>query len=114
MRSTLLLCLLLAWLGATELMAQPYSETLSVTQHAVTVNGQKLNYTATCGYLPLRSEEGEERAWVFFTAYTKNGVSDLSERPICYTFNGGPGSSSTWLHMGGLGPKRPDSGGLII
>ncbi|MEM9831843.1 MAG: peptidase S10 [Bacteroidota bacterium] len=79
---------------------------LSVTQHSIRVNGQTVNYTATTGYLVLRKEDKKARAKMFFIAYTKNDVDDLSERPITFTFNGGPGSSSVWLHMGGLGPRR--------
>nr|WKN35088.1 peptidase S10 [Tunicatimonas sp. TK19036] len=79
---------------------------LSVTQHSVRVNGETINYSATIGYLVLREENGTPRAKMFFVAYTKNDVSDPSERPITYTFNGGPGSSSVWLHMGALGPRR--------
>ncbi|WKN41659.1 S10 family peptidase [Tunicatimonas pelagia] len=79
---------------------------LSVTQHNVRVGGQTINYTTTTGYLVLRKENGDARAKMFFIAYTQNGVEDVSKRPITYTFNGGPGSSSVWLHMGGLGPRR--------
>lgn len=79
---------------------------LSVTRHSVRVGGQTIDYTATTGYLVLREENGDARAKMFFIAYTKNDVDDLSARPITYTFNGGPGSSSVWLHMGALGPRR--------
>ena len=79
---------------------------LSVTQHSVRVGGQTINYTATTGYLVLRKEDGDARAKMFFIAYTRNGVDDLSKRPVTFTFNGGPGSSSVWLHMGALGPRR--------
>jgi carboxypeptidase C (cathepsin A) len=79
---------------------------VSKTQHRVTVNGQVLSYTATTGYLVLRDESGKARANVFYIAYTKDGVTDMRTRPVTFTFNGGPGSSSVWLHMGGVGPKR--------
>lgn len=78
---------------------------LAITQHRVTANGKVINYTATTGHLILRDEEGYSRAKVFFIAYTKEGENP-EKRPVTYTFNGGPGSSSVWLHMGGLGPKR--------
>lgn len=77
-----------------------------VTKHSVTIKGQVVNYTATTGYLQLKTEDGKPKANMFFTAYAKDGVADKSKRPITYTFNGGPGSSSVWLHMGLLGPKR--------
>jgi len=80
---------------------------LSVTKHQVRLqNGQLLNYTATTGYLILRKETGESRAKIFFIAYTKDGETNPAARPVTYTFNGGPGSSSVWLHMGALGPRR--------
>ncbi len=79
---------------------------LSITQHKLTLdNGKTLSYTATCGYQILRREDGSSRAKFFFTAYTLDGVTDPAKRPITYTFNGGPGSSSVWLHMGALGPE---------
>lgn len=80
---------------------------LSVTQHQITLNnGQVLRYKATTGYLTLREEDGKARANIFFIAYTKEGVTDTRTRPVTFTFNGGPGSSSVWLHMGTAGPKR--------
>ena len=79
---------------------------LVTTQHRVTINGQAINYTATTGYLVLRTEEQKPRAKLFFVAYTKNDETNLAQRPITFAFNGGPGSSSVWLHLGALGPKR--------
>ena len=76
------------------------------TKHTITIKGQLINYTATAGYIQLKTEEGKPKANVFFVAYTKDGVDNLSKRPMTYTFNGGPGSSSVWLHMGIIGPKR--------
>jgi len=73
-----------------------------VTQHQM----GKLKYTATTGMLPLKDEFGETEAGIFFMAYTKDGVENLGERPVMFTFNGGPGSSSVWLHLGAVGPKR--------
>jgi carboxypeptidase C (cathepsin A) len=79
---------------------------LSVTRHQVMVAGKRLDYTASTGYLALHDEEGNHRANVYFTAYTKDGVTTKRERPVTFAFNGGPGAASIWLHMGGLGPKR--------
>jgi len=54
-----------------------------------------------------KEAEGEKpRAEVFFVAYTKDGVSNKSKRPLTFSFNGGPGSASVWLHLGVLGPRR--------
>jgi carboxypeptidase C (cathepsin A) len=79
---------------------------LVTTQHHAVVGGQDLRYTVTAGTLVLRDEEGKPRASIFFTSYTKDGVKDLAKRPITYTYNGGPGSSSVWLHLGAFGPRR--------
>ncbi len=82
-------------------------ENQAVTQHTVTVGGEPIHYTATAGTLLLKEDEKQEtKASVFYVAYTKNDVNDISERPITFAFNGGPGSSSVWLHLGVLGPRR--------
>ncbi len=78
---------------------------ISTTQHTVTIGGQTISYTARAGTMIMKDEEGKPRASFFFTSYTKDGA-DPARRPITYTFNGGPGSSSVWLHMGAFGPKR--------
>ncbi|MGH8378961.1 MAG: S10 family peptidase [Gammaproteobacteria bacterium] len=77
-----------------------------VTQHNVVINGQTIKYTATAGTLLLRDDKGEPTASVFYVAYTKDGVSDTKHRPVTFLYNGGPGSSSIWLHMGAFGPMR--------
>ncbi|MCY3740932.1 MAG: peptidase S10 [Candidatus Poribacteria bacterium] len=92
---------------------------LSVTHHSVTINGEEMRYTATTGTLILKEEidkEGEKpKAAVFFVAYTRDDVEDASNRPITFSFNGGPGSSSVWLHLGVLGPRcvKPDEDGEL-
>ena len=92
---------------------------LSVTHHSVTINGEEIRYTATTGTLILKEEvdkEGEKpKAAVFFIAYTRDDVEDPSTRPITFSFNGGPGSSSVWLHLGVLGPRcvKPDENGEL-
>jgi carboxypeptidase C (cathepsin A) len=81
-------------------------ETRSSTTHSITIGGAKLDYQATAGTIVLRNDEGKATASVFFVAYTKTNPGDLSKRPVTFTFNGGPGSSSVWLHMGAFGPRR--------
>jgi carboxypeptidase C (cathepsin A) len=76
------------------------------TQHSIVLRNQTLNYLATAGYMPIRDDSGKLKAKIFFVAYTTEGEKDLSLRPITFAFNGGPGSSSIWLHLGALGPKR--------
>lgn len=88
------------------------------TKHNVIIGGQQVQYTVTCGTLVLKEEaekkgekegesEGEKaRASIFFVAYTRDDVEDRRTRPLTFSFNGGPGSSSVWLHLGLLGPRR--------
>src|SRR5690606_2649183 len=79
---------------------------LVVTKHQLRVGNATLNYTATTGYMPIFDEKDTLKAKLFFIAYTKDGEGYPSKRPILFSFNGGPGSSSVWLHMGALGPKK--------
>jgi carboxypeptidase C (cathepsin A) len=76
-----------------------------ITHHQLTLNGKTLSYTATAGRLPIKRPDGKIEAEMFFVAYTLDG-QDAARRPLTFAFNGGPGSSSVWLHMGALGPKR--------
>jgi carboxypeptidase C (cathepsin A) len=75
-----------------------------VTHHQIAVAGKTLKYTATAGRLPIRDMEGKIQAEMFFVAYTLDGA-DPAKRPITFSYNGGPGSASIWLHMGALGPR---------
>jgi len=77
-----------------------------VTSHQVRVDGETIRYDATAGWLIMRDESGAATARFGYTAYTKEGVTDSTQRPVLFGFNGGPGSSSLWLHMGILGPRR--------
>ncbi len=106
--------------GSAEEKNPPTPEdNLSVTHHSVTINSEEIRYTATTGTLVLKEEvdkEGEKaKASVFFIAYTRDDVENMSERPITFSFNGGPGSSSVWLHLGVLGPRcvTPDDDGEL-
>ena len=78
---------------------------LSITKHQMTTTSGALNYTATAGYMTIKDEKDTLKANLFFIAYTKDGEGDPGKRPILFSFNGGPGSASVWLHMGALGPK---------
>ena len=77
----------------------------SVTDHSIEINGKAINYSAAAGSLILKDNEGNPEASIDYFAYTAKGTKK-KERPITFAFNGGPGSSSIWLHMGALGPKR--------
>lgn len=87
------------------------------THHTISVPGGELAYTATTGRMVLREEVFEDgtfqgnkpKAEVFLTAYVADSA-DSASRPVTFAFNGGPGASSTWLHLGLLGPRRVVSG----
>ena len=81
-------------------------DSLSITHHTLQTPAGSMQYTATAGYMPMKDERDTVKARLFFTAYTKDGVGDPASRPILFAFNGGPGSSSVWLHMGLIGPQR--------
>lgn len=85
--------------------AQDTNRVVKTTGH-VSVNGKNINYEATTGFFALKDNTGKAVADIFFVAYTKNDVSDVRKRPITFVFNGGPGSSSAWLHMGAIGPMK--------
>lgn len=80
-------------------------EQSSVTQHQITLHGATIHYTATAGNLVIRDEQDKPYASVFYVAYTKDNVAPAT-RPVAFLYNGGPGSSTIWLHMGSFGPVR--------
>ena len=77
------------------------------TEHEVTIAGQRVPYTATCGTIEVSVDDPEKpRERLFYVAYVRTDVENMSRRPLTFCFNGGPGSSSVWLHMGCFGPRR--------
>lgn len=86
-------------------VAKPNTPSPSITQHTLSINGKTVSYTATTGYMEMKTEDGKSKANIFYIAYTKENEK-VENRAITFAFNGGPGSSSVWLHMGALGPKR--------
>jgi carboxypeptidase C (cathepsin A) len=74
--------------------------------NTVTISGEPVRYVAETGMLPLLKPDGTPRASVFYVAYTRTGPTNAAARPLTFCFNGGPGSSSVWLHLGALGPRR--------
>lgn len=95
---------------------QAFIENASTTHHTLNINGNSLSYTATAGYMPMKNEANTFIAKIFFIAYTRDNQKTDSQQPIAFAFNGGPGSSSIWLHMGALGPKRvelPNNGTIL-
>jgi carboxypeptidase C (cathepsin A) len=96
--------------------ADPDEPRVSITHGSVTIDGVEFHYTASAGKFVQRDERGEPKAEVFFTSYTKRDPAEEAvagqptkvdpRRPITFCFNGGPGASSVWLHLGMLGPRR--------
>ena len=99
----------------------------SVTEHEIEKDGERIRYRATAGTLPLFDDpDGEVKARIFFVSYERlephhSSSSDAEEteqwrpyapatRPVTFCFNGGPGSSSVWLHLGAWGPRRVEMG----
>ncbi len=77
----------------------------AVTQHSIVLHGSRVDYTARAGNIVLRNDKDQITAHMFYVAYTKNGA-DPSRRPVTFFYNGGPGSSTVWLHMGSFSPMR--------
>ncbi len=97
----------------TEPVEKP-QDRLIASKHSAVVNGKEIRYTVTVGTMVVSQEsskdgvyEGEKpRFEIFFTAYTLDDPGDIAKRPLTFSFNGGPGSCSMWVHMGFLGPRR--------
>jgi carboxypeptidase C (cathepsin A) len=74
---------------------------------SIALHGRTLAYTVTPGHLTIRNDKGEPTASMFYVAYTV--PSPGRARPVTFLFNGGPGSSTMWLHMGSFGPMKVDA-----
>ena len=80
-------------------------DTTVVTSHSVNIKGQRIDYTATTGMQPVWNDDGEVIASLFYTYYKRNRVTDVKNRPLVISFNGGPGSASVWMHIAYTGPR---------
>lgn len=76
------------------------------TRHSIQVAGQTVEYEATVGSIVLRDTAEKPTGELFFTAYVRTNVPNRAGRPVVFSYNGGPGSASFWLHMGIMGPRR--------
>ena len=76
------------------------------SEHQVTIKGKKIPYTTTVGNQPVWNEEGKPIASLFYTYYERSDVKNKDRRPLVFSFNGGPGSASVWMHIGYTGPKK--------
>jgi carboxypeptidase C (cathepsin A) len=84
----------------------PPREEWSVTEGTVRVGAQVIPYKASAGTTLLKNDAGDPIGLMYSVAYTRSDVKDMSARPVAFFYNGGPGSSTMWLHMGSFGPKR--------
>jgi carboxypeptidase C (cathepsin A) len=84
--------------------APPPEEKSSSTRHSAKIGGQQINYTATAATYVIKADDGTPKATFFFVSYEKDDA-DSAKRPVSFVYNGGPGSASSYTHMG-LGPKR--------
>jgi carboxypeptidase C (cathepsin A) len=85
---------------------RPADELPVVSNHRIMAGNGELEYRTTAGYLPINNDSGEMEARIFYIAYTLENRQPAMRRPLLFVFNGGPGSSSVWLHLGVIGPKR--------
>ncbi|MCC9019430.1 S10 family peptidase [Flavobacterium lipolyticum] len=76
-----------------------------ITNHSVTIKGQKVPYKATTGTMPVWDEDGKAIAGLFYTYYERSDVKDQASRPLVISFNGGPGSASVWMQIAYTGPS---------
>jgi carboxypeptidase C (cathepsin A) len=86
--------------ATTAPVATNVDETPVVSHHQITLNGKPLSYTATVAQMPIKDSNGETEAHMFYVAYSLDGA-EAAKRPVTFAFNGGPGSASVWVHMGG-------------
>src|SRR5579863_2342206 len=86
--------------------AIPAHEDWSMTDHTIKLGGQTIPYRASAGTTLLKDDKGEPTGLLYSVAYTRSDVKDVSQRPVAFLYNGGPGSATMWLHMGAFGPRR--------
>jgi carboxypeptidase C (cathepsin A) len=107
-RTTVWLIILALLVPGATLVAQELSllpDEPVVTQHTTTIRGETIRYTAEAGTLPIR-ENGKVMAGMFYVYYKRDNPSEGGPRPMVFSFNGGPGTASVWMHMGYTGPRR--------
>ncbi len=92
-------------IGPADIVSAPIQEIAKTTRHSTVIDGRTIAYQATAGTLTIRDDEGKPIASMFYVAYVANHEG-LATRPVTFVFNGGPGSSSMWTHMGSIGPVR--------
>lgn len=92
--------------AASECIGDAPEGQVATTQHSFSAGGKSFGYTAKAGTMMIRDKAGKPAAEIGYTAYSRPAAKGAAARPVIFAFNGGPGSSSVWLHVGMLGPKR--------
>lgn len=100
----ILFCLLISFLSHAQKRKLPV-DTIVITNHSTVIKGKKLNYQAQTGTQPVWDDDGNPIASLFYTYYKRTDIKSDSERPLIFSFNGGPGSASVWMHLAYTGPK---------
>ena len=80
-------------------------DTIVTTNHITTIKGKKISYQAQTGTQPVWDIDGNPIASLFYTYYKRTDIKNINERPLIFSFNGGPGSASVWMHLAYTGPK---------
>jgi len=80
-------------------------DTVVTTNHSTQIKGVTINYQAQTGTQPVWNKEGKPIATLFYTYYRRTNIKNGSQRPLIFSFNGGPGSASVWMHLAYTGPK---------
>lgn len=106
--SLLLLTVMILFSSLPQLQAQERSlepDSKISSEHTVTIKGETIPYRATVGTQPVWNNNGEASASLFYTFYERTDIDDIASRPLVFSFNGGPGSASVWMHIGYTGPR---------
>ena len=80
-------------------------DTIVVTNHTTIIKGETIKYQAQAGTQPIWNVDGNPIATLFYTFYSRTDIKNINERPLIFSFNGGPGSGSVWMHIAYTGPK---------
>ncbi len=88
--------------------SEPLAESRVTKSGSIVIDGETVAYTATVGNIVMRDDEGKDKANFVYVSYERDGVEDRARRPVTFSFNGGPGSASVWVHMGAYGPRKAE------
>src|SRR3989442_15662075 len=83
----------------------PPKEESSVTDHTIKIGSQTIPYKATAATILIKNEKDEPTALIYYTGYTRSDVKDMSQRPVAFLYNGGPGPPPVWVHLGSMSPR---------